>query len=233
MAIMRLLLVGNHPTWSVVLQAAFEGAGSVWEWAEAASLDAARHQCTGPAMPALVILDADQFDAGVDLSCSDLLALRVPVLVAGNTLTMADMVTWLRLGVSGCLAFPAAPRMVRAAVDAVMSGGRYVPADVFAHMVAALQHELAVDDIEEDTGVVPPAIAQEESMQLGISRRQYEILALLTRGLSIKRICQRLSISEGTAKTHVSALYRRLGARNRGEAIYVAARRGAKRLFDR
>lgn len=51
-----------------------------------------------------------------------------------------------------------------------------------------------------------------------LTDRQMEIHALLRDGLSNRDIAARLGINEGTVKLHVSALLKRLGARNRTEA---------------
>jgi DNA-binding CsgD family transcriptional regulator len=52
----------------------------------------------------------------------------------------------------------------------------------------------------------------------GLTARQREIRALLRDGLSNRDIATRLGLAEGTVKLHVSALLRRMGARNRTEA---------------
>ena len=57
-----------------------------------------------------------------------------------------------------------------------------------------------------------------------LSDREREVLALVSQGLSNKRIAHRLSISERTAKFHVSSLMRKLGADNRAQAIALASR---------
>lgn len=57
-----------------------------------------------------------------------------------------------------------------------------------------------------------------------LTPRQREILRLLREGLPNRDIAQRLGIGEGTVKLHVSAVLRRLGARNRTEAALAGAR---------
>jgi PAS domain S-box-containing protein len=51
-----------------------------------------------------------------------------------------------------------------------------------------------------------------------LTPRQQEIFGLLREGLSNRDIATRLGIGEGTVKLHVSAVLRRLGARNRTKA---------------
>ena len=49
-------------------------------------------------------------------------------------------------------------------------------------------------------------------------------LQLLARGAPIKVICRELTLSEGTVKTHVTAIYRAFNASNRTEALLAARR---------
>jgi len=52
------------------------------------------------------------------------------------------------------------------------------------------------------------------------------VLHLLARGAPIKIICRELGLSEGTVKTHVTAIYRAFNASNRTEALLAARRHG-------
>lgn len=54
---------------------------------------------------------------------------------------------------------------------------------------------------------------------LGISKREYEVLQLIDKGHSNKEIADRLFVSESTVKTHVSNLLVKLDARRRTQAI--------------
>ncbi|MGH3430443.1 MAG: helix-turn-helix domain-containing protein, partial [Mycobacteriales bacterium] len=56
----------------------------------------------------------------------------------------------------------------------------------------------------------------------GLGRRECQVLELLTVGCSNREISNRLYITEHTVKTHLRSLYRKLGARNRAEAIAIA-----------
>ncbi|MGM4926549.1 LuxR C-terminal-related transcriptional regulator [Tardiphaga sp. 804_B3_N1_9] len=60
--------------------------------------------------------------------------------------------------------------------------------------------------------------------KLRLTRRQHDVLPLLAQGMSNKEIARELSIAEGTSKIHTAALLRALGARNRTEAAFMAAR---------
>ncbi|MEE4360484.1 MAG: tetratricopeptide repeat protein [Pseudomonadales bacterium] len=51
-----------------------------------------------------------------------------------------------------------------------------------------------------------------------LTPRQYEILALISKGLSNREVCELLAISSNTVKVHVASILRALGVANRTEA---------------
>lgn len=59
-----------------------------------------------------------------------------------------------------------------------------------------------------------------------LSARQQEILQLIAEGATNEEIALRLYLSPHTVKQHTSALYRKLGARNRTHAVQAARCRG-------
>jgi two-component system, NarL family, response regulator LiaR len=59
-----------------------------------------------------------------------------------------------------------------------------------------------------------------------LTERELEVLALLAQGMPNKEIAAHLTISERTAKFHVSSIMGKLGATNRTEAVSLAAQRG-------
>jgi DNA-binding NarL/FixJ family response regulator len=58
--------------------------------------------------------------------------------------------------------------------------------------------------------------------EFGLSRREREVLGEVLAGLDNKRIAERLCISEDTVKSHVKAIFRKLGARDRAHAVALA-----------
>jgi len=59
-----------------------------------------------------------------------------------------------------------------------------------------------------------------------LSEREREVLVLLAQGASNKEIADRLVISEGTVKNHVSNILSKLQAENRTQAAEIARRYG-------
>lgn len=77
-----------------------------------------------------------------------------------------------------------------------------------------------------DTSRVTHSSGNAATVTMPLTPREREVLALLAQGLANKVIASRLGITEHTVKTHVAALYEKLGAGNRAEAVVAAARRG-------
>ncbi|MFD7928932.1 response regulator transcription factor, partial [Streptomyces sp. NPDC059742] len=60
----------------------------------------------------------------------------------------------------------------------------------------------------------------------GITEREREVLTLVGRGLSNGEIAEELFISAATAKSHVSRLFTKLGARDRVQLVITAYEMG-------
>jgi ATP/maltotriose-dependent transcriptional regulator MalT len=62
--------------------------------------------------------------------------------------------------------------------------------------------------------------------ELGITRRELEILELIANGLSNREIAERLFVSENTVKTHSSRLFEKLSAKRRTQAVQLGKELG-------
>jgi NarL family two-component system response regulator LiaR len=71
-----------------------------------------------------------------------------------------------------------------------------------------------------------PLAAQHNAPYETLTERELEVLTLLAQGMPNKEIAAHLTISERTAKFHVSSIMGKLGATNRTEAVSLAAQRG-------
>jgi len=62
--------------------------------------------------------------------------------------------------------------------------------------------------------------------ELGITRRELEILELIANGLSNREIAEKLFVSENTVKTHSSRLFDKLSAKRRTQAVQMGKELG-------
>ena len=65
----------------------------------------------------------------------------------------------------------------------------------------------------------PFALNGEKLKELGITRRELEILELIANGMSNREIAEKLFVSENTVKTHSSRLFDKLSAKRRTQAV--------------
>ena len=92
--------------------------------------------------------------------------------------------------------------------------------------------------VAEGEAIISPAMAVSllEEFKLGkeragkdpaeLSRREGEVLQLVAEGTSTKQIADLLYIGETTVKTHLRSIMQKLHARNRAEAVALAANKG-------
>ena len=67
----------------------------------------------------------------------------------------------------------------------------------------------------------PFTVNEEQQRQLGITKRELEILELIAQGLSNREIADKLFVSENTVKTHSSRLFDKLSAKRRTQAVQI------------
>jgi DNA-binding NarL/FixJ family response regulator len=94
----------------------------------------------------------------------------------------------------------------------------------------------AIRAVSEDRPYASSSVASKALQRMAkpsLTQRELGVLQLLAEGRSNKDIARRLSIPEGTAKTHVKAILTKLDAISRTEAVAVAHMRGLVRLWRR
>jgi two-component system, NarL family, response regulator LiaR len=87
------------------------------------------------------------------------------------------------------------------------------------------QERIVVKEVPVAEG--KPFIADERKRaDLGITRRELEILELIAEGMSNREIAEKLYVSENTVKTHSSRVFDKLGARRRTMTVQMGKQFG-------
>lgn len=120
--------------------------------------------------------------------------------------------SFLRSGVHAILPLGADESALLAALHAVAAGLVVLPPSLVPEAAAIA------------AGSTIPTLPQHDLTLL--TPRERQVLELLAQGWANKEIAPRLGITEHTVKAHVAAIYERLHARNRAEAVVEGARRG-------
>jgi DNA-binding CsgD family transcriptional regulator len=72
----------------------------------------------------------------------------------------------------------------------------------------------------------PFALNEGRVKDLGITKRELEILELIAQGMSNREIAEKLFVSENTVKTHSSRLFDKLRAKRRTQAVQIGKEMG-------
>jgi DNA-binding NarL/FixJ family response regulator len=108
------------------------------------------------------------------------------------------------LGASGCCNTYAAPEVLRQVALVVENGGLWIGQSLLQRLVGSTSRALRAR---------PEAKVDTWSAQL--SERESQVAKLVAGGASNKEIADQLSITERTVKAHLSAIFEKLGLRDR------------------
>jgi DNA-binding NarL/FixJ family response regulator len=126
-----------------------------------------------------------------------------------------DLFDSLRAGARGYLLKDMDPQRLGAALRGVLSGEASMPRALMARV------------IEEFRARPARKLFLDGQRRAELTSREWEILTLLRKGLSTEQVAQRLFITPGTVRVHVSSLLRKMHAGDRAEAIRMAGGRTA------
>jgi len=164
--------------------------------------------------PDVVLLDIRMPDVDGLTVLRGLRALPEPPAVAMLTTFDSDeyIGTALRGGAAGFLLKDTDPEQLVHAVRVLASGGSILSPAVTGTVINGY------------LGASPdrPTVARLRTM----TTRELDVLALLGEGLSNAEIAQRLFLSTGTVKDHISAILAKLGTANRVQAAVIAHQAG-------
>lgn len=201
----RLLIADDHPLFRAALRQAAAASVEDCTVLEAADLHAALERLRVDADIDLVLLDLHMPGSQ---GLSGLAALRgqhpaVAVLVVSAHDEPRVIRRVLDHGAAGFIPKSASPAEIGEAIRAVLDCRSWLP-PALAAAVAALPAD--------------PADADLAGRLARLTEQQYRVLALLADGLLNKQIADRLAIQERTVKAHVTAIFEKLGVRNRTQA---------------
>jgi two-component system, NarL family, nitrate/nitrite response regulator NarL len=202
------VVVGDdHPVYREGVVRALKESGTIRVVAEAgdgrAALAAIREHCPDVALVDYKMPELDGLDV-VHAVERDGLATRVIVLSAFDDAALIYQA--LAAGASGYLTKEADRQEIAAAVTQCARGERYVPAQL-AGALAAEVHQRA----RGDAALLSP--------------RELEVVRMISEGLSVPQMAERLHLAPTTVRSHVQNLYEKLGVSDRGAAVAEAMRR--------
>jgi two-component system, NarL family, nitrate/nitrite response regulator NarL len=171
--------------------------------------------------PDLVVMDVNMPDAsGVDgVNAIRQAGITTPIVMLTVSEDDDDLFESIKAGANGYLLKNVRPEQLFEDLRGVMRGEAPIAPAVASRLLEALR-----------TGGIPargqaPAAAPDSIL----TRRESEILELVSQGLSNKEIANKLTITEGTVKNHVHNALEKLHLTNRVQAAAYAVRLGYAR----
>jgi DNA-binding NarL/FixJ family response regulator len=125
----------------------------------------------------------------------------------------------IRAGASGFLLKDVTPAELVDAIRIVAAGDALLAPSVTRRLLLRFANTLPVGDHTSD------ALA-------ALTPRESEVLQLLAAGMSNAEIGAELVVTEATVKTHISSVLRKLGLRDRVQAVILAYETGLVKLGD-
>jgi len=112
------------------------------------------------------------------------------------------------------------------AMRLILNGGIYFPFELLAEIESPTDHHISAGAPSREPDRARFGTLQAGQLrQLGLSKRETQILELLQQGSGNKHIAETLGISDNTVMVHMRNLMRKLGATNRAQAVFKARQR--------
>ncbi len=201
---MRILIADDHPLFRAALRQAVEVSFNDARIQEADSLTSLERLGDDQVPFDLILLDLHM--PGTH-GFSGLIYLRelyrrVPLVVISANEELEVIQRALQFGADGFIPKSASVEAMTQAVLKVMDGERWVP--------------------EKARRPLPPEMEDFSAMReriTSLTPQQFRVMGMLMEGLQNKVIAYQLEVSEATVKAHMTAIFRKLGVRNRTQAV--------------
>jgi DNA-binding NarL/FixJ family response regulator len=206
-----VLIVDDQPLMRAGFKSVLEASGRIEVVAEAASGEEAVERARLHD-PDVVLMDVRM--PGMDGIEATRRMPRQKVLILTTFGLDEYIIDALRAGASGFLLKDAPVEELLAAVSAVAAGDAQLSPAVTRRLLDQVARRL------------PAPVTHGEDALSDLTEREREVLRLLALGLSNSEIAEALVVSEPTVKTHVSNVLRKLGLRDRVQAVIFAYENG-------
>lgn len=218
---MKILVVDDHPLIREAMRTVLQQLDARIEVFEAGNCDDALAIARRETDLALVLLDI-RLPGASGLYGLEILRERhpdLPVVVLSASEDRNEVLRAIDLGAMGFIPKSQPSRVIVGALKLVLAGGVYLPAEMMSQPQTQQGSAVARED-------EAPYASRPRHVDLGLTPRQTDVLALLVQGKPNKIICRELNLAEGTVKIHVAAILKALGVMNRTQAVVAVSRLG-------
>ncbi|PIE43111.1 MAG: DNA-binding response regulator [Gammaproteobacteria bacterium] len=200
----KIIIADDHPLFRAALRQAVVQSVDTVDIFEADSIATLQELVESHPDSDLVLLDLKMPGAH---GFSGLAFLRgqypgLPVVVVSASDNLGVIRRAIDYGASGFVPKSSSLSKITEAISAILQGEVWLPEDV-AQKISGM--ESAPTEFSNKLATLTP--------------QQFKVLGMLTEGLLNKQIAYDLNVSEATVKAHITALFRKLGVRNRTQAV--------------
>jgi two-component system, NarL family, nitrate/nitrite response regulator NarL len=206
---LRLIIADDHPLFLAAVQAQIERARPTAEIVICGSFDEAlRAVEAAPAAALMLDFSMPGMNGVAGIQRARAACPGLPIVIMSGTASAAEVTESVRAGANGFLPKSLGPEIFMQALNIVLAGGTYLPADILS-----------------STAMPPAAAAREAPGESGLTPREFQVLQSIVNGKSNKEIARELALQEVTVKLHARRVYQKLSARNRAEVTAIAIER--------
>ncbi|WP_426416385.1 response regulator [Aestuariirhabdus sp. LZHN29] len=200
----KIIVADDHPLFRTALQQAVNQAVEAVTLLEAESIESLQQVLEANADTDLVLLDLHMPGAH---GYSGLIYLRgqypqIPVVMVSATEDGYVINQAIEYGASGFIPKSSSQQSIGEAIQTVLEGDVWQPEGSIGSTAA--RRETKQDLAERIASLTP---------------QQFKVLGMLTEGMLNKQIAYDLNVSEATIKAHATAIFKKLGVRNRTQAV--------------
>ena len=207
---MRVVIADDHPMTRVGVRIALERDG--FEICAEADDAASAVEAAERELPDICLLDIQMPGSGIH--AAEEIARKVPdaaIVMLTVSRSDRDLFDALRVGASGYLLKDTDPERLPLALRGVLDGEAALPRHLVALVIEEFRERGRRRPILKKRGVV-------------LTDREWEVLDLMSQGLTTFEIADRLFIEPVTVRTHVSAILKKLRVSSRKAALELLAR---------
>lgn len=159
----------------------------------------------------LLIIDSDMPEMSLEHALNTIMseAAKTKVVIVSESEDVAKIRKLFALGVVGYIPKELNSRIITAAIQLIVSGGKYLPSCLIE------SHSFSQPGEKANSSLLKP-----------LTNRQAQVLDLVAQGKSNKQIAYDMGVSEATVKLHINALLRSLRVTNRTQAVITAQKMG-------
>lgn len=174
---------------------------------------------TGELQPDIFLVDTDlsNQDGAELLVRLQTIATKAIIVILSEIPVEEQIVQAIKLGAGGYLGKDIEPETLIEALHRIFNGEKIFPQYLLIKQI---------ESSSEDSESFSKSAKAKSAKDINLTKRELEVLQLVTHGLMDKQIAEKLLVSENTVKNHMKSIRRKFGVSNRLQATLAGIKLG-------